>query len=150
AMFMRLLAPVERSFTVPGGETSIKNGEQLFKTIGCETCHHKSFTTGPSRITPSLGNATLGLFSDLEIHRMGTKLADNISQGTAGGDQFRTAPLWGLGLRLFLLHDGRTPDLLKAIDQHLSDGSEANTAVLNFNALLPGQKQDVLNFLRSL
>jgi CxxC motif-containing protein (DUF1111 family) len=81
---------------------------------------------------------------------MGLKLADNVSQGTAGGDQFRTAPLWGLGKRIFLLHDGRTTDLLKAIDQHSSSGSEATNVVNNFNALLNTEKQDVLNFLRSL
>ena len=150
AMFMRLLAPIAQSPTVPGGADSIRNGEQLFKTVGCETCHHKSFNTSPSRITPSLGNAVAALWSDLEIHHMGSTLADNISQGTAGGDQFRTQPLWGLGLRIFLLHDGRTTNLLKAIDQHFSNGSEANTSVLNFNALTPNQKQDVLNFLRSL
>ena len=150
AMFMRLLAPIDQSPTVPGGADSIKNGEQLFKTIGCETCHHKSFTTGPSNITPSLGNATLALWSDLEIHHMGTRLADNVSQGTAGGDQFRTQPLWGLGLRIFLLHTGEETDLLKVIADHSSPGSEASTTVLNFNALTVSQKQDVLNFLRSL
>ena len=58
---------------------------------------------------------------------MGTGLADNVSQGTAGGDQFRTAPLWGLGQRIFFLHDGRTTDLTAAIDAHASSGSEANT-----------------------
>jgi CxxC motif-containing protein (DUF1111 family) len=81
---------------------------------------------------------------------MGTTLADNVSQGNAGGDQFRSAPLWGLGQRLFLLHDGRTSNLLDAINAHSSTGSEANTVVLNFNALSVSSKQDVLNFLRSL
>ena len=71
-------------------------------------------------------------------------------QGTAGGDQFRSAPLWGLGQRLFLLHDGRTRDLLDAIRQHDSQGSEAHNVVVNFQALTADQKQDVLNFLRSL
>jgi CxxC motif-containing protein (DUF1111 family) len=148
--FMRLLAPIDRSFTTPGGQDSIANGQNLFVTIGCETCHHKAFTTRPSAITPSLGNANVPLWSDLEIHRMGVKLADNISQGTAGGNQFRTQPLWGLGLRIFLLHDGRTTNLLDAIAFHQSDGSEANTSVINFNNLTVQQKQDVLNFLRSL
>jgi len=81
---------------------------------------------------------------------MGSTLADNIQQGNAGGDQFRTAPLWGLGQRLFFLHDGRTSDLMQAIGYHSSSGSEANTVILNFNALSVSNKQDILNFLRSL
>ena len=150
AMFMRLLAPPERSPDTPGGAASIGRGEELFDKIGCETCHHNVLPTFASSITPSLDTQKVNLFSDLEIHHMGSTLADNVSQGTAGGDQFRTAPLWGLGKRIFFLHDGRTSDLLKAIDQHSSSGSEANTAVLNFNSLLISQKQDILNFLRSL
>jgi len=81
---------------------------------------------------------------------MGTGLADNVAQGGAGGDQFRTAPLWGLGQRIFLLHDGRTTNLLTVIDAHASNGSEANTVEQNFDNLSPSQQQDVLNFLRSL
>ena len=150
AMFMRLLAPPERSPDMPGGTKSIARGEEFFNKIGCETCHHNRFPSFSSSITPSLDSQKVNLFSDLEIHHMGSKLADNVSQGTAGGDQFRTSPLWGLGKRIFLLHDGRTSDLLKAIDQHSSTGSEANTAVLNFNSLANTDKQDILNFLRSL
>ena len=81
---------------------------------------------------------------------MGTGLADNVGQGGAGGDQFRSAPLWGLGQRIFLLHDGRTTDLIAAIDAHESNGSEANAVESNFDNLSAGQKQDILNFLRSL
>ena len=92
----------------------------------------------------------MNAFSDLEIHHMGSGLADNVSQGGAGGDQFRTAPLWGLGQRIFLLHDGRTTNLLTVIEDHASSGSEATQVEENFNALSPGQKQDLLNFLRSL
>jgi CxxC motif-containing protein (DUF1111 family) len=97
-----------------------------------------------------LSNVSVQVFSDIEIHHMGTGLADNISQGTAGGDQFRTAPLWGLGQRIFLLHDGRTTDLVAAIRAHASQGSEATTVVNNFLNLSPWQQQDLLNFLRSL
>jgi CxxC motif-containing protein (DUF1111 family) len=149
AMFMRLLKPPVQA-TSPGGLPSILNGEVLFTDIGCAACHRKQFTTAASRITPDLGNATAKLWSDLQIHHMGTTLADNVSQGNAGGDQFRTAPLWGLGQRLFFLHDGRTANLLQAIGYHSSAGSEANTVIANFNLLSNTQKQDVLNFLRSL
>ena len=81
---------------------------------------------------------------------MGTGLNDNVSQGNAGGDQFRTAPLWGVGQRIFFLHDGRTSNLLTAIRAHSSSGSEANATVSNFNSLSAASQQDVLNFLRSL
>ena len=81
---------------------------------------------------------------------MGNALADNVSQGGAGGDQFRTAPLWGLGQRIFFLHDGRTTNLLTAIADHRSNGSEATQVAENFASLSAGQQQEVLNFLRSL
>ena len=81
---------------------------------------------------------------------MGWGLQDRITQGAAGGDQFRTAPLWGVGQRLFFLHDGRTSDLLQAIRAHASRGSEANAVIQQFNTLSPSQVQDILNFLRSL
>jgi CxxC motif-containing protein (DUF1111 family) len=150
AQFMRLLAPPIASTTTPGGATSISNGKSMFSSVGCALCHTPSMKTQPSHITSSLGNATVNAYSDLEIHHMGAGLADNVSQGGAGGDQFRTSPLWGLGQRIFFLHDGRTTNLLTAITTHRSSGSEANTVVANFNSLSASQKQDVLNFLRSL
>jgi CxxC motif-containing protein (DUF1111 family) len=103
-----------------------------------------------SDFVPTLSKVPVNAFSDIEIHHMGTGLADNVSQGTAGGDQFRTAPLWGLGQRIFLLHDGRTTNLVTAIQDHASSGSEATTVVDNFNDLSPAQQQALLDFLRSL
>ena len=150
AMFMRLLAAPAENPTTPGGSVSINNGKSVFNAVGCGTCHTNSLRTFNSAITPSLTGTTANLFSDLEIHHMGSGLADNVSQGGAGGDQFRSAPLWGLGQRIFFLHDGRTKNLLTAIGAHQSSGSEANTVINNFNALSASQKQDVLNFLRSL
>jgi len=81
---------------------------------------------------------------------MGADLADGITQGGAEPDQFRTAPLWGLGQRLFFLHDGRTKDLLEAILAHGDGGSEAKVVIERFNELDNDTKQDLLNFLRSL
>jgi CxxC motif-containing protein (DUF1111 family) len=81
---------------------------------------------------------------------MGYGLADGITQGNADGQEFRSAPLWGIGQRLFFLHDGRTSDLLQAILAHASPQSEANAVINNFNLLPPQSKQDLLNFLRSL
>jgi CxxC motif-containing protein (DUF1111 family) len=150
-VFMEFLDQPTPSTTSPGGTNSIANGRSLFSAIGCATCHTLSLTTQASKLTPGLSNATANLFSDLEIHRMGVRLADNVSQGGAGGDQFRTAPLWGLGQRIFFLHDGRTANLLTAIEAHQSSGSEASQVEENFDFLLStSQKQDILNFLRSL
>ena len=84
-----------------------------------------------------MSNANANLFSDLLVHDMGSNLADGVSQGTAGPDEFRSAPLWGLGQRIFLLHDGRTTDLVDAIKEHASQGSEANGVIRNFNRLTP-------------
>jgi CxxC motif-containing protein (DUF1111 family) len=150
SIFMRLLAQPTPSTTTPGGATSIANGRATFTAIGCAACHTASLTTTASSITPGLTNATANLFSDIEIHHMGTGLNDNVGQGGAGGDQFRSAPLWGLGQRIFFLHDGRTSNLLTAIAQHASSGSEANGVIANFNALSATNKQNLLNFLRSL
>jgi CxxC motif-containing protein (DUF1111 family) len=151
AMFMRLLAAPVPSTTTPGGSASIANGRSLFSAVGCSICHTPSLRTERSSFTPSLTNATANLFSDLEIHHMGTVLNDNVSQGGAGGDQFRSAPLWGLGQRIFFLHDGRCADLLCAIEAHESSGGEATTVEAIFdNNLTASQQQDILNFLRSL
>ncbi len=81
---------------------------------------------------------------------MGSQLADGVTQGSAGPDEFRTAPLWGVGQRIFFLHDGRTSDLLQAILAHGSQNSEAERVVDMFQSLSKSQKQDLLNFLRSL
>jgi len=130
---------------------SIANGRALFSAIGCATCHNPTIgSTQKSNITGSLSNAPVNAFSDIEVHHMGVGLADNVSQGSAGGDQFRTAPLWGLGQRIFLLHDGRTANLLTAIQAHESSGSEATFVEGNFDNLSASQQQDLLNFLRSL
>jgi CxxC motif-containing protein (DUF1111 family) len=81
---------------------------------------------------------------------MGIGLADGITQGGAGPDQFRTSPLWGVGQRLFFLHDGRTTNIVAAISAHASTGSEANAVISAFSALATGDQQDIVNFLRSL
>jgi CxxC motif-containing protein (DUF1111 family) len=153
--FMRTLAPPSPGGVVLNGANvsaqSIANGQALFSAIGCATCHNPTVgNTQKSKLTGSLSNAAVNAYSDLEIHHMGNGLADNVSQGGAGGDQFRTAPLWGLGQRIFLLHDGRTTDLNAVIDAHASRGSEANAVEGNFDNLTHSQQQDLLNFLRSL
>jgi CxxC motif-containing protein (DUF1111 family) len=149
--FMQFLDQPTPSTTTPGGSASIARGRQVFNAIGCGVCHTPSLTTQASNLTAGLGNATANLFSDIEVHHMGTGLADNVGQGGAGGDQFRSAPLWGVGQRIFLLHDGRTTNIITAILQHDSNGSEADIVIDNFQFGLSTQsQQDLVNFLRSL
>jgi CxxC motif-containing protein (DUF1111 family) len=126
-------------------------GQDEFVDIGCANCHSTTFTTpASSSIDPAFQNATFHPFSDFAIHNMGTGLADGITQGNAGPQQFRTAPLWGVGQRLFFLHDGRTSDLAAAIAAHSSTGSEANAVITAFNGLSESNQQAILVFLRSL
>jgi CxxC motif-containing protein (DUF1111 family) len=153
ADFMRMLAPPTPAPDTP----SIANGRAVFTRVGCVHCHTPSFTTGKmiasgSSTSPSaaLSNQTVNLFSDILVHHMGRDLADGITQGSAGPDEFRTAPLWGVGQRVFFLHDGRTSNLLQAIEAHRSPGSEASRVIEGFNRLTVSDRQDVLNFLRSL
>ena len=172
--FMLLTAPP----TPAPLSASAQNGQRLFTQTGCALCHTPTLTTGASTFT-GMSTVTYHPFSDFALHNMGAALADGIRQGAAGPDEFRTAPLWGLGQRLFFLHDGRTSNLLQAIQAHASStrdcvnswdvlqfrangapvqpyvysqscGSEANTVITLFNRLTPAQKQDLLNFLRSL
>ena len=148
---MRLSAPR----TPIALSTSASNGKALFGSVGCALCHTPSFTT-PSSKTAALSSKTVALYSDLLVHHMGAALADDVIQGGAGPDEFRTAPLWGLGQRFYFMHDGRTSDVKAAILAHAGaakgtwPASEANGVVTRFNALTEAQKQDLLNFLRSL
>jgi hypothetical protein len=172
------------AFGSSSNAAKILRGQTLFDVpanggVGCAFCHsNKPFLTDPSPVT-GLNNRLFTPFSDFALHHMGAKLADGINQGQAGPDEFRTAPLWGLGQRLFFLHDGRTSDLLQAILAHSSDaticfetsssesitvagnifnpttttkscGSEANTVIENFQKLSVDDKNSLLKFLRSL
>jgi CxxC motif-containing protein (DUF1111 family) len=103
-----------------------------------------------STFDPTFSNVGFQPFSDFELHSMGTGLADNVSQGGANGRQFRSAPLWGIGQRLFFLHDGHAKDLVTAIRAHSSSGSEANQVITNYNQLSTTNQAALLAFLRSL
>jgi CxxC motif-containing protein (DUF1111 family) len=165
AIFMRFLdapQPVPLS-------ASAQRGQQLFGTdphnpgIGCVACHTSTLVTPPRSETEALQNLTVHPYSDLLTHHMGKGLADDITQGLATGDMFRTTPLWGVGQRTFFLHDGRTNDLLTAIEAHHSltsdcdhsshqpcyGPSEANGVINRFNALSKEENQAILDFLRS-
>jgi hypothetical protein len=161
----------------------IARGKLLFGApsnggVGCVLCHSQTLTSGTSDIG-GLNNRPFTPFSDFALHHMGATLADGINQGVAGADEFRTAPLWGIGQRLFFLHDGRATNLQQAIQAHFSNpnvcfdtsasesftvnghgfapstsghtcGSEANESVRQFNALCVADKNAILRFLRSL
>jgi CxxC motif-containing protein (DUF1111 family) len=153
ANFMRMLAPPAPAAATPSSE----KGRATFEKIGCVHCHTPSFTTGAkiaggSSTSPSaaLSNQPVNLFSDLIVHHMGSRLSDGITQGGAGPDEFRTAPLWGVGQRIFFLHDGRTSDLVEAIQEHRSPGSEANRVIEHFNRLSTREQQAIIDFLRTL
>ena len=165
AIFMRQLAPPQPA---PFSASALR-GQQLFGTstsnpgVGCFVCHTPMMMTGPRHETEALQNLQANLYSDLLVHHMGRALADNVTQGLAQGDMFRTTPLWGVGQRLFFLHDGRTSDLLAAIASHATSQSqdhggggqnyppsEATAVIQKFNGLPPSDKQAILDFLRSL
>ncbi len=149
ALFVRYLDQPKPA--VPLGTT---NGQTQFDAVGCNLCHTQSFNTPSSAILKS--NVTVNLFSDLLVHHMGSCLSDNIVQGTAQGDEFRTAPLWGAGQRVFFLHDGRTTNIVTAIEDHFCSASgvygpsEANSVINSFNALSKQNQQDLIFFLRNL
>jgi Di-haem oxidoreductase, putative peroxidase len=160
----------------PNPSASAIRGKTVFSNIGCALCHTPQMQTAPVMNSAVLENRPVNLYSDLLLHKMGPGLADNIGQGLAAPDEFRTTPLWGVGQRLFFLHDGRASDLLTAIQAHFSTStlvettlsgtlvlglscvatnggfaaSEANQVIQNFNALSVSDKQAVLDFLRSL
>jgi CxxC motif-containing protein (DUF1111 family) len=154
AIFMRMLAPPPP----PAAPTPpSQHGSADFASVGCALCHVPALSTGPARSTgagrsasSALSNRQVPLYSDLLVHHMGTRLADGVTQAGAGPDEFRTAPRWGAGQRVFFLHDGRTSTLVTAIQDHASQGSVANQIVQNFAQLNPGDQQDLINFLRSL
>ena len=151
AAFMRFLAPPSRGAIT----ASVTNGAQVFSQVGCAMCHTPSLQTGVNPIA-ALSQKPVNLYSDLAVHGMGPGLAEGIVQGNAAGDEFRTAPLWGLGQRVFFLHDGRTSNLIQAILAHASQSaggiqaSEANGVIRRFSQLSQSDQQSLLNFLRSL
>ncbi len=155
-MFQLMMRFTDAPQTVPNPSASAQHGRTVFSAIGCALCHTPQMQTAPTMNSAVLENRPVNLFSDLLVHHMGAGLADNIIQGKAGPGEFRTVPLWGVGQRLFFLHDGRTSDLLQAIIQHFSlsnygyPPSEANAVVQQFLQLSVADKQAVLDFLRSL
>ncbi len=148
-VYVRLLAPPARGPITP----SVLQGEALFEQLRCSACHVPSLRTGPSDIAP-LDRAAVPLYSDLLLHDMGPRLADNRPDGDATGTEWRTAPLWGtrlvrkfLGGRAFFLHDGRATTLDEAIRLH---GGEAEDSREGYGALDAAGRDALIAFLESL
>lgn len=170
-MFAIMMRLMDAPHPDPNPSASAQRGATVFNTVGCALCHTPTMQTGGGPVsnfpqgpggvggpfnTPVLVDRPANLFSDLLVHHMGPGLADDVVQGNAGPDEFRTVPLWGVGQRIFFLHDGRTSDLLQAIKAHASEGnfvyrdSEANQVIDRFNDLSVADQQAILDFLRSL
>ncbi len=128
-------------------------GEALFSQIGCQGCHVPTLVTGPSHI-PALNKKTIHPYTDLLLHDMGPDLDDGYAEGSATTSEWRTTPLWGLGLsknsqggRYFLLHDGRAASIEEAVEFHGGEAASSRTA---FFGLSLEQKRQILRFLESL
>lgn len=142
ADFMTFLAPPP-----PGGglTTDVGAGQGVFLQIGCAACHQPTLRTGPNPVA-ALDKVEFHPYSDFLLHDMGT-LGDGIEQGLATGREMRTAPLWGVGSQVLLLHDGRTGRLEDAILAH--DG-QARAARDRFADLTADRKRKLIAFLKSL
>jgi CxxC motif-containing protein (DUF1111 family) len=145
-----------RSLAVPArrdtADADTAAGERTFTTLGCASCHTPSLTTGDSDL-PDLANQTIRPYTDLLLHDMGEGLADGRPDGEATGSEWRTAPLWGIGLvdevngHTRFLHDGRARNLEEAILWH---GGEAQSARDGFVALPAADRRLLVRFLESL
>src|SRR5262249_2862998 len=141
--FVLLLAPLPRA----GSVAAVRAGRAVFRRIGCESCHTTRLHVGRTHPVRTLRGRRIPLFSDLLLHDMGPGLADGIVQGVAAGNDFRTAPLWGIRERAPYLHDGRAKTLVDAILLH---GGEAESARYRFSALSAHARSALLAFLRSI
>lgn len=133
--------------------SELLSGKELFSSVGCAKCHRPEMKTGVSPIA-ALANKTFYPYSDFLLHDMGPELDDGFTEGSALTSEWRTPPLWGLGLskdsqggQYFLLHDGRANSIEQAILLH---GGEASAAKANFEALTVDEKKKLIQFLESL
>lgn len=144
-----LKAPIAREVD----RTEVSAGRMLFGQIGCAKCHVPSLITGPSPIAP-LANREFYPYTDLLLHDMGPELDDGYTEGSAKTSEWRTPPLWGLGLsknsqggQYFLLHDGRANSIEAAILLHGGEGAQSREV---YGQLTAAEKNQLLTFLESL
>ncbi|MEM9195638.1 MAG: di-heme oxidoredictase family protein [Myxococcota bacterium] len=147
AAYVRLLGvPARRN------AENVLSGKALFARIGCGDCHRANFLTGPAQ-DPELADQNIWPYTDLLLHDMGPGLADGVPEGAANGSEWRTPPLWGLGLieqvngERYLLHDGRARTLAEAILWH---GGEAQASRELYVGLTPEERAAIHEFVDSL
>jgi CxxC motif-containing protein (DUF1111 family) len=144
-----IAVPRQRDETTP----QVMRGEAVFREAGCASCHMPALQTGPDAVIPELANQTFHPFTDLLLHDMGPGLADGRPDFAASGSEWRTPPLWGLGLvpqvngHDLLLHDGRARGFAEAILWH---GGEAEASKESFRTLSKGDRAALIAFLTSL
>jgi CxxC motif-containing protein (DUF1111 family) len=134
-------------------DQDVIDGEVLFTTAGCAKCHVTTLTTSAYHPLAELRNQTIHPYTDLLLHDMGPGLADNLGEGVATGAEWRTAPLWSLGLTAGVsggeayLHDGRARTIEEAILWH---GGEGQTAKEAFRTMSASQRNAVVKFIKAL
>ncbi len=144
-----LAPPARRNVESP----AVIAGQELFHAIGCAQCHQAAFTTQANAIIPELSNQVIHPYTDLLLHDMGPGLADEFHEFAATGREWRTAPLWGIGLQLIVsehnhfLHDGRARNIREAILWH---GGEAERSKNNYTRLTQDEVRALHQFLSSL
>lgn len=154
---LRLVLFYTRNLAVPArrgvNDEQVLAGKNLFFQAGCQSCHTPQYTTAANAAEPELANQVIRPYSDLLLHDMGDGLADNRTEFQASGRDWRTPPLWGIGLTQAVsghtqfLHDGRARNLLEAVLWHGGEAQQAQQQVLSFNA---EQRAALLAFLNSL
>jgi CxxC motif-containing protein (DUF1111 family) len=154
---LRLVLFYTRNLAVPArrgiNDEQVLAGKNLFFQAGCQSCHTPKYTTATNAAEPELANQVIRPYSDLLLHDMGDGLADNRTEFQASGRDWRTPPLWGIGLTQAVsghtqfLHDGRARNLLEAVLWHGGEAQKAQQQVLSFNA---EQRAALLAFLNSL
>lgn len=154
---LRLVLFYSRNLAVPArrgvNDADVIAGKNLFFQAGCDSCHTPKYTTAANAAEPELANQVIRPYSDLLLHDMGDGLADHRTEFQASGRDWRTPPLWGIGLTQAVsghtqfLHDGRARNLLEAVLWHGGEAQAAQQQVLSFNA---EQRAALLAFLNSL
>ncbi|HMU69572.1 MAG TPA: di-heme oxidoredictase family protein, partial [Chitinophagales bacterium] len=134
-------------------DANIQEGKMYFYKAGCNTCHNPSFTTGIAINAPELSNQKIYPYTDMLLHDMGDAMGDGRQDYLATGNEWKTRPLWGIGLtqlangHTVFLHDGRARNLTEAIMWH---GGEAEASTEYFESLTKEQRDKLLEFLMAL